>query len=294
MLTYNELIELRTKFINGEIGLELAKSQCWSDFKEGQRSWHTKDWKERRSEVIGGECEICGSKETLTLQHLSHPRKYSEFLTDISREYAKEYIDSNPDIDKYDFRNYIVKNYDYLPIPLCPNCMSRNPNKRIRKVPQFLCTECRHEFDDTVCKSVDELISIFYENEEAIEVRDKCFVSKDKWRNNHNLSNIKYWLQRQQAKNKDSEAIEKKAFLLYINDNIKYLSFEDTITCCKKCAANFDLYKLELCPKCKEYYKGIQYETCIQCLPEDKRKIALEKVEFGKQWRDMEKDLGID
>ncbi|MBP1637235.1 MAG: hypothetical protein H6Q18_24 [Bacteroidetes bacterium] len=294
MLTLNELKELRTKLINGEIRLEVAKAQCWGDFKEGQRSWHTKDWRERRSEFIGDRCEMCGSKETLTLQHLSHPRKYSEFLTEISREYAKDYIENNPDIDKYNFRNHILKNFDYVPIPLCPNCMSRNPNKRIRKVPQFLCTECRHEFDDTVCKTVDELISIFYENEEAIEVRDKCFVSKDKWRNIHNLSNIRYWLQRQQAKNIDSVAIEKKAFLLYIDDNIKYLSFEDTITCCKKCASNFDLYNLELCPKCKEYYKGVQYETCIQCLPEDKRKIVLEKVEFGKQWRDMEKELGID
>jgi len=294
MLTYNEFKELRTKLINGEIELELAKAQCWGDFKEGQRSWHTKDWKERRSALIGDRCEICSSKETLTLQHLSHPRKYSYFLTEITRQYAKDYIDNNPDIDKFDFRNHILKNYDYVPIPLCPNCMGRNPNKRIRKAPQFLCTECRHEFDNSVCKSIDELISIFYENEEAIEVRDKCFVSKDKWRNKHNLINVKYWLQRQQAKNKESEAIEKKAFLLYVDDNIKYLSFENTITCCKKCAAYFDLYKLELCPKCKEFYKGVQYETCIQCLPEDKRKIALEKVEFGKQWREMEKELGID
>ena len=75
---------------------------------------------------------------------------------------------------------------------------------------------------------------------------------------------------------------------------IKYLSFDNTITACKKCASYFDLYKMELCPKCKEYYKGIEYPTCIQCLPEDKRKIALEKVEFGKQWRAMEKELGID
>lgn len=294
MLTYNELIELRTKLTNGEIGLELAKAQCWNDFKEGKRSWYTKDWKERRSDFIKDKCETCSSKETLTLQHRSHPRKYSEFLTDITTAYAKDYIGINPDVDKSDFSNHVLINYDYVPIPLCPNCMSRNPNKRIRKLPQFFCTECRHEFDDTVCKSVDELIAIFYKNEEAVEVRDKCFVSKNKWRNEHTLSNIKYWLQRQQAKNEYVETIEKKAFLLYLDDNIKYLSFEDTITACKKCASNSDLNNMDLCPKCKEYYKGIQYPTCIQCLPEDKRKLAFEKVQQGRQFSEMHRRLGID
>jgi hypothetical protein len=294
MLTFSELIELRDKLANGEIGLELAKGQYWNDFKVGQRSWHTKDWKERRTEFIKDKCEICSSKETLTLQHLYHPRKYSEYLKDITREYAKDYIDTNPYIDKSDFLNHILKNYDYVPIPLCPYCKSRNPNKRIRKAPQYLCTECRQEFDETVYKSVDELISTFYENEEAAEVRDKCFVSKDKWRNKNNLSKIRYRLQRERAKNQDAETIEKEAFLRYLNDNIKYLSFEDTITACKKCASNFDLYNMELCPKCKRYYKGIQYSTCIQCLPEEKRKAALEKIEFGKGWQSMHERLGLD
>jgi hypothetical protein len=294
MLTYKELIELKEKLANGEIGLELAKAQYWSDFKEGRRSWHTKDWKERRTKIIKDKCEICGSNEILTLQHLSHPGKYSEYITSISRAYAKDYIDNNPSIDKFEFSKHILKNYDYVPIPLCPNCMNRNPNKRMRKSPKYLCTICRHEFDNTVYKSFDELISNFYENKEATEVRDKCFVSKDKWRNKHNLSNIRYWMQRERAKNKDAEAIEKEAFLLYLADNIKYLSLEDTITACKKCAYNFDINNLELCPKCNEYYKSIKYSTCIQCLPDEKRKAALEKIEFGKEWQAMHKELGID
>lgn len=43
MLTYTELIGLRDKLANDEIGIELAITQFWKDFKEGQRSWHTKD-----------------------------------------------------------------------------------------------------------------------------------------------------------------------------------------------------------------------------------------------------------
>lgn len=75
MLTYNELIDLRDKLASGGIGIELARAQYWNDSKEGQRSWNTKDWKERRSSFIKDKCEICGSKEILTIQHLSHPRK---------------------------------------------------------------------------------------------------------------------------------------------------------------------------------------------------------------------------
>jgi len=51
---------------------------------------------------------------------------------------------------------------------------------------------------------------------------------------------------------------------------------------------------MELCPECKKYYKGLQYPTCIQCLPEEKRKAVLESIEFGKEWREMHGRLGID
>lgn len=294
MLTYNELIELRDKLINGDIPLELAKAQYWDGSKEGQRSWHTKDWKERRSKFIKNKCEICSSTETLTIQHHSHPRKYSDYLREITRGYTKDYIDTNQEISKSDFSDYVLKKYDYEPVPLCSNCNSKNPSVRVRKAPKYRCADCKHEFDEAIFRSANELISIFYENQDAYEVQDKCFVSKDKWKNKNNLSNIRYWLQREHAKNKDTEQIEKEAFLLHVNDSIKYLSFEDAITACRKCAYNFDIKKMELCPQCKKHYKGFQYPTCINCLPDEKRKAALESIQLGKEWHEMHKRLGID
>ncbi len=294
MLTYNERIELREKLANGEISLEFAKGLYWKDYKEGQRSWHTKDWKERRAKILKEECEICDSTDTLTIQHLSHPKKYSDCEREITRKYTQIFKETNSDIDKSELKKHIVKNYDYIAVPLCPNCGDTRPNKRVRKLPQYRCAVCKHEFDEPIYKSLDELITIFYMDEEAFDIRDKCFVSKDKWKNNHNLSNIKYWFQREKAKTKDEEIIGKEAFLLYLTDDIKYLSFEDTITACKRCAANYDLKNMELCPKCKKHYKGIQYPTCIPCLPEDKRKAALEMIEFGKEWHAIHKELGID
>ncbi|MFB9841128.1 hypothetical protein [Mucilaginibacter ginsenosidivorans] len=294
MLTYNELIELKKKLANEEVTLEYAKESCWKDFQEGARAWHTNDWKKRRSEVLKDKCEICDSKETLTLQHLSHTLKYNDYEREVTKRYTETFIGSNSIVDKFEFSEHVIKDYDYVPIPLCPNCEDNRPNKRVRKLPQYLCAVCRHEFDKPVYKSVEELIAIFYENEDAIEVRDKCFISKDKWKNKLNLSNIKYWFQRNMAKTKDNETIGKEAFLLYLDDNIKYLSFSDTITACKKCAFSYDIKNMELCPKCKEHYKGIQYATCIQCLPEDRRKAALETIEFGKEMHAIHKKLGID
>ncbi len=107
MLTYNELTDLRDKLLSGEVGLERAKEIYWGDFKEGKRSWHTKEWKERRSQFIKDKCEICDSNEILTIQHRSHPRKYSEYGTEVARAFTKEYINTNPEIDKSEFTNYV-------------------------------------------------------------------------------------------------------------------------------------------------------------------------------------------
>lgn len=293
MLTLNERIELRDKLTKGEIEINLALEQYWNNVKEGQKSWHTKDWKERRDKLIKDKCQVCGSKETLTLQHLSHPRKYSEYLTEVRRMSAKDYIDSSPGIDKAEFTSHIVEKYEYYPTPLCPNCKWSNPSERVKKLPRYRCLGCKHEFDTPVYIPLEELISVFLENEDALHVRDKCFLSKQ-WNNIHNLSSVRYWLQRERATTNDSPAIQKEAFLLFLKDDIRYLSFEDTITACRRCAYKFDIKRMELCSVCKENYKGIQYPTCIQCLPEDRRKAALESIEFGKQWEQMHKDLGID
>ena len=100
--------------------------------------------------------------------------------------------------------------------------------------------------------------------------------------------------QRKIVKNKDSDSIEKKALILYLEDNIKYLSFEDTITACKKCASNYDLHKMELCPLCDKNYKNIKYKACIECLPKEQKTKAKQKIEFGNQLQEMHKRLGID
>lgn len=294
MLSYNERIELRNKLDNGEITLELAKELYWKEYQDGHRSWKTKDWKERRAKILKEKCEICNSTDRLTIQHLSHPKKHFDYEREVTKKYTEIFKETNSEIDKSEFKSHIIKHYNYIAAPMCPNCGSKHPNKRERKTPQYRCPECKNEFDEPYYKSLEELITIFYTDEDALDTKEKCFISKDKWKNNHNLSNIKYWFQRENAKSEFKDIIQKEAFLLYLIDDIKYLSFEDTITACGKCASNYDLKNFELCPVCKIHYKGIQYPTCIQCLPEDKRKAAIDLIEYGKEWQAMHKDLGIE
>lgn len=294
MLTLNEIVGLRKNLIDGEIRVDQAKNIFWKDYKEGSRSWHTKDWKIRRAQFIKERCQICSSKESLTLQHLSHPKKLSDYERYFTKHYTRAYIEDEPTVVKKQFAKHIKENYEYNPVPLCPNCEGRHPNKRSTKKPQYLCTNCRHEFDEPIKKTIDELIALFYEDDRALEARTKCFITKDKWRNRHHLKDAMYWLQRELAKIENDEKIRKAAFLLYLDDQIKYLSFEDTITACKKCAFNYDINNLELCPKCNEYYKGVQYPSCITCLSDDKKKAISDNARFKKEWEDMHRRLGID
>jgi hypothetical protein len=293
MPTLKELINLKDRVKSGATSIEDAKNLCWGDNKEGKRSWHTNDWKDRRSKTLKSHCEICQSDDSLVIQHLSHPRKYTEIRTEIANEYTKVHLDSIPEIDITEFTTHLLNEYDYQPVSLCPNCNARKPNKRIRKKPQFYCTDCGSEFEQTTNRSLSDMVSILYKNEDAPEIRDKCFTSKHEWKNKHSLVDCRYWRQRKKIEAANSDEIERKAFLLYLDDNIKYLSFVDTITACKKCASYYDLYRMELCPICRKNYKGIEYQSCVPCLPEEKRKIAEEKIEFGRAMREFDENLGI-
>jgi hypothetical protein len=84
MLTLKELIELKEKLDRGDIAQARAQEIYWNDYEEGKRAWHTKDWRERRGEIIKDKCEICGGVETLTLQHGSHPRKYNDYEREVT------------------------------------------------------------------------------------------------------------------------------------------------------------------------------------------------------------------
>ena len=293
MLTLNEFIELREKLINNEVRAEFVKKKLelhWDKLKEGKRSWHTKDWKERRDKFLKEKCEVCSSTDTLTIQHKSHPKTYYDFKREITKIHTNRLI--NTKIDKEVFINYVTNEYDYVPKLLCPKCEIQTPKIRVRLKPKYRCGDCKYEFENPIFRSVSELVSVLFEDDYGWGVRDKCFISKDK--NKMHLSYIKYLFIQNIALSKNGESIEKQVLLLTLDEEIKYLSFEDSITACKKCASSDDLYGMELCPKCNKNYKGIEYPTCIECLPKEQQIKAKEKIEYGKQMQEIHKKLGID
>ena len=297
MLILNEFIELRGKLINNEVSAEFVKKKLdpfWQDLKEGKRSWDTKDWIERRKKFIKEKCEICSSTEILTIQHNSHPKTYNDFKSEITRAYTNQLINNNQEIDKEIFKNYVLNEYDYEPKLLCPKCEIQTPKERVRLKPKYRCGDCKYVFENPIYRSVSELVSILFEDDYGRGVRDKCFISKDKRRNKLHLPRIKYLFQKNIALSKNGESIEKQSLILTLEDNIKYLSFEDIITACKKCAYNQDLKGAELCPKCNTNYKGNEYSTCIECLPKEQQLKAKEKIAFDKQMQEAHKKLGID
>ncbi len=292
MPTLEEHIRLKADFISGKFNLKEAQDILWKDFDENNRSWHTADWKKRRKLLLKDNCECCDSQENLLVQHLSHPQKFSEHKNALTREYTNAV--ENDIISEDILIDYIENKYDYQPVAICPKCDMWNPNERSRKLPKYLCTSCRHEFDEPNYTSLEELVSMFYNGPESTFLDIKCFISNEGWNNKHNIKNVKYCCKRNIVSKINEEVIERKAFLLYLDDNIKYLSFEDTITACKRCAYYADKMRMDICPQCQTHYKGFIYPTCISCLPEDKRNEVLEQLEFNQHMNVKHKDYGID
>lgn len=50
----------------------------------------------------------------------------------------------------------------------------------------------------------------------------------------------------------------------------EYESLTNTIVLCKRCHFA-SLRGMNLCPECKNKYKSINYETCLNCLPDEKK-----------------------
>ena len=58
-------------------------------------------------------------------------------------------------------------------------------------------------------------------------------------------------------------------------------SLEHAIVLCKRCHFA-SLRGMEICPLCRRKYKASKYETCFDCLPEEKKKKVLEKQKEKK------------
>jgi len=301
MITCEEIIVLKKKLEKDEISSDEIKNVYYTDENLTKKSWQTKDWKERRKQVIKDRCEQCGETENLTLQHHSLPEKYNKYYKSAFMYYHDLFIEENINvlnnlITKEDIENYI----DTTPreiYNMCPKCSGSYYTRK--KEPHFVCGRCKYEFNEPISKQLPEYIDDLYNNS-PLPVMDKPANAPGN-RKVHHIMLYSYIKQKliyikinKKTKEKYQREIDKKATIDYLDAQIKYLSFEDIITLCKKCGYNKNMNSKDWCPVCKKNYKAMRHETCIDCMPEGERKNQIkERIEFSKSMREMVIELGL-
>lgn len=235
--------------------------------------WGTKEWKQLRQNKLKPQCQICGSTKKLTIQHLIHPQSYTAHYKMTLKTFTHTHQHTIT-INHDDEEQFIIKNYTIPVINSCPQCNNHHINIRTRKKPTYLCPKCHYTFNTPRQLSAKEILSH--------KVNSKCLSSPNSSKK-LSVKQAKYHYLTHLIEKQYSDEIKYQAIINHINDMITYLSMEYTITACNRCAFNYDINRMDLCPVCKNKYKPTQYRSCIFCLPEDKRKMVLEAIAFKKE-----------
>jgi hypothetical protein len=302
MMTLEEIIELKQKLERDSISTDKAKEYFFNNMEMNKKSWHTKDWKERRKQVIKDKCEQCGGSEILTLQNLSKPEKFNKYYLNAYMHFHSIFDSENTMnfedlISKNDILNYI----DATPreiFSMCPKCCGNYYS--VKRIPHFVCSRCKYEFDEPMRKLLPEYIDDLYNNFDLSTI-DKPANAPGNRKVRHIM--LYSYIRKKLANNKFKEnfkekyqcKIDKKTMIDYLNANIEYLSLENTKTLCKKCSFSKKIIGKDLCPICNKNYKKLQYKTCVDCIPdEEQRNKIKESLAFYKEMREMHISLGIE
>jgi hypothetical protein len=303
MITLEEIIVLKQNLEKDLITTDKAKEIYFSNLDIDKKAWHTKEWKERRKYVIKDKCEKCGGTEILTLLNLSKPEKYDKYYL-YSYNYFKDIFDTKNNIN---FEDLITKNdiINYINITpretfsMCPKCSGGYKLVKSRK--KLVCNRCKYEFDEPMNKLLPEYIDDLFCDFDLSTIEGKPGNAPGNRKIKHimfysyvriKLAKYKYY---EIFKEKYQSKIDKKAMIDYLNANIEYLSLENTKTLCKKCSFSEKINGRDLCPVCQKKYKKLEYDTCVECIPDvDKRNRIIENLNFYKEMRNMHVELGID
>lgn len=217
-------------------------------YSNGTKPWETVEWKKKRQEIIKNECQQCGSTEQpFVLQHTWHPTSYDTYI----RKYYDEYyqlhnqrLSEKLAIPDKKVESYIIKNGAER--EACPKCQSVNIQKRKTLSPLFKCNKCHFEFEDTI------KVTYFRKH--------KKVLSPEQIKNIMLGEKIKDYMW-----NTYGEEIRKAALIQSMKDHKRYMSLQDTVTFCKKCAYLWDMKWKKLCPICKKNYISLHSGSCSEC-----------------------------
>ena len=226
--------ELLKKVISDEINwreaLDIISSQ--------KKSWSTKEWKEKRKAKLKSYCEKCGSTTPpLIIQHTWHPTPLTQLFYEARNEYIPQWIlwkETHPiNVDTL----FMIPDADG-----CPKCGSTTIRFR-KKAMTWIC----------VSKPLG--VTCGYEFETPIRV-----VSNDAIRKLQNSA-----FQKSRDEFYDEYGIGKKVIVKAIEQHLRYTSFVNTKTLCKRCAFVEDRTDLILCSICHKYYHSKKVDRCSHC-----------------------------
>lgn len=255
-----ELLKMKSALISGEktpqeIGEVL--------FKEEVNSWQTKEWKENREKVIKDYCEQCSTTEgIMVIQHLWHPSKYNDVRESVRDQYKNKWREENP-IDEVISDQTAIEKFKEIKKEtkeVCPYCLSGNVRERKTGTPKYKCLLCKKDFDEKSKKEIPFLYNDSIENDHAPRKTKSVVYLSDYKRKLYFLkSGEMYW-------EEYGEKIRYETILQIIDEYLRYISLEDAVTFCKKCAFLWDVKNMDLCPKCKKEYKSRYLENvCATC-----------------------------
>lgn len=63
----------------------------------------------------------------------------------------------------------------------------------------------------------------------------------------------------------DHPRVKTRAYQIYQANHERYISGQDAVTFCEKCAYMWDVHGLKLCRECREKYHPIRFKLCKRC-----------------------------
>jgi hypothetical protein len=202
--------------------------QAGAELFSGPKHWHTPWWKAQRRERLGVECATCASASPpLVLQHTWQPRSWREALREAGPLNWEGWKERHP-LPKVD-RPAVPATER----PVCPTCGSVRVYFR-KKAKDWACSvgmsgapHQRHP-DHTFPEPSTALRT------DTLGIRKRNRVATSKY---EALSHSRWqaWLSSPEYRQNPLNALR-----LRIEDTKRYLSFADTKTLCRRCAARED------------------------------------------------------
>lgn len=225
------------------------------------KPWHTKEWIEKRAQIIKDACEQCGSEEKpLVIQHFRHSPPADSIKFMVTKKFLMKLYDDNIETNEVDIPELDDEEYK---LNCCPKCNLTSISERKTMTPKYRCIQCHHTFDKHAKKP------------DLHSSKVRLIISKYR----HRLI----------EKYQDEIQIAHERMKQTYDDY--YKSLEDTATFCKKCAFLWDIKKKKLCNVCKKKYHSFGFKTCYDCNAPLREKMKKEEEEEEKFNKEMKRSL---